>query len=196
MSAVRTPAVRPRRRDERGAVLVEMVIALALTSGVLVVATMLFITGLRGNSQVTSTTQATMQAQGVAQGIELAVRNARRISLESCASVNTDCTKVTVWTTLGGDRTCQVWTVSTGAEGTVQTARGTTTPATTTAFGTGTPGATLSFPSAALNAGGKVVGLSYVVTYPSDTKPVRVSGTVRSRTPRDTTSPTTCGLPA
>lgn len=185
-----------RARDERGAVLVEMVIAMALTSGVVAIATAIFISGLTGNRQVTTTTHATMQGQGVAQAVELAVRNARRIRLDDCTALNTDCTRLTVWTTLGGDRTCQVWTASTGTAGTVQSARGATAPGTLAPFGAGTAGATVRFPSAVLDANGKVVGVSYEVTYPSETRPVTVSGTVRSRTPHDTASPTTCGTAA
>ena len=173
--------------------LVEMIIALALTSGVLVLATTLFITGLRGNTQVVTTTQATMQAQGVAQGVERAVRNARRIALTDCASTNTNCSTITVWTTLAGDQSCQVWTVD---DGTIHSARGATAAGTPAPYGTGIDGASIAFGTAVLDTGGRVVGVTYEVTFPSDTRPVTVSGTVRSRTPRDITAPTTCGIAA
>lgn len=202
MSGVRTSvtrllrAGRARRRDERGIALMEMMIAIALTAGVLTIGTSMFISGLRSNAQVVTTTQATMQAQGVGQGIERAVRNARRIKLENCVSGTTDCTKITVWTTLGGERACQVWATSSGANATIQFAQGSAMPGGLADYGAGTDGASVTFGSALLDGAGHPIGVTYAVTYPSETKPVRVTGTVRSRTPYDTTSPTTCGIAA
>lgn len=175
---------RRRVHDERGLTLIELVVAMVLVSGVFAIAAAIFAIALRGDSQVHTTTQATAQAQGVAQGIERAVRNAQRIDVSGST--------LTVWTTLEGNGACQQWSM---ADGTIKVAKGSTTLGTPATFGTGTAGASVSFPSTVTH-GGRIIGVSYVVIYPSDTKPVEVSGTVRSRTPYDDTSPTTCGLPA
>lgn len=182
MTTVR--CVRHRLRDERGMTLIELVVAMAMVTGIFWIATSIFLSAMRGDRQVSTTAHATMQAQGVAQAIERAVRNAQRIDVSG--------TTLTVWTTLAGNHTCQQWAV---ASGTVTHAQGSTTLGSAAKYGTGTAGATIAFPSTILS-GGKIVGVEYVVTYPSDTRPVEVSGKVRSRTPHDATSPTTCGLVA
>lgn len=176
---------RCRRSDDSGFSLIEMVIALSLVSGVFVIGTSLMLTAFRGNDQVNTTTQSTMQAQGVAQGLERAVRNGRRINV----SGNT----LTVWTTLAGNQACQRWSV---ADGFIKVARGTNSIGPAANFGPATQGATLSFPSTETDGNSKVVGVTYEVTFPSDTRPVKVAGTVRSRTPHDSTATAAnaCGL--
>ena len=180
----------PRRtRDQQGFSLVELIIAISLLGGVAMIAASIFTTALRGDQQVHSTTQATMQAQTIAQGIERTVRNGQRISVSG--------TTLTAWTTLMGTRNCQRWSLAgSGATATIQFAEDSTTPGASTNF-TGSAaikGAALTLTD--VTASGRV-GVSYVVTLPSETKSVTLRGTVRSRTLQDTTTtvgPATCGL--
>ena len=183
---LRQRATAPRLRgDEAGFSLIEMVIALSLVSGVMLIGTTLLIAALRGNDQVNTTSQATTQAQGVAQGIERAVRNARRIEIVDDT--------LTVWTTLAGDQTCQKWS---GAGTAVTVAQGATSPGMLSKYGAGNDGAALSFPSTETDSDDKVIGVTYAVTVDSETRPVKVTGTVRSRTPHDSTTAaaSACGL--
>lgn len=180
------------RRDEQGFSLVELIISMALVTGVFAIASSIFVTGLRGDAQVHTTTQATMQAQAIAQGIERSVRNAQKMTPTSGTG-----STLAVWTTLGGTRQCQKWT-QTGSGGTskIEFGQDSTMPTATTPWaGSGAiAGATLSVTPAI--AGGRAT-VSYVVTLPSKSRPVTVSGTVRSRTPLSTAaanSSTTCGL--
>lgn len=189
MRLQRLPARHGRRRDEQGYSLVELVIAISLMGGVALMAASIFIAALRGDKQVHTTTQATMQSQTIAQGIERTVRNALRISV----SGNT----LNAWTTLSGDRTCQRWSLAgTGANATVQFAQASTTPGGSTDF-TGSAaikGAALTIID--VSTSGRV-GVRYEVRLPSETETVLLRGTVRSRTLQDTTTvagPATCGL--
>lgn len=173
---------RRRTHDERGITLIELVVAMVLVSGVFAIAAAIFTIALRGDSQVHTTTQATMQAQAIAQGIEKSVRNAVRIHIAGST--------LTVGTTLDGARTCQQWSLAgSGGTATIQFAQGSTTPGSATDFaGTAAiKGATLT-----LAATGSGAGVIYAVSLPSKTRPVEVSGTVRSRTPQVVTS--MCGL--
>ena len=179
-----------RTRDEAGFSLVELVITVALMAGVTAIAAAIFVAGLRGDKQVHTTTQATIQAQSIAQGIEKSVRNARRITITSGPTLK-------AWTTLSGTSRCQQWSLNgSGANAVAAFTKSSNTitgPGTNWAGSAAIKGATLAMTE---QPGGRVE-VSYTVTIPSETRPVKVVGTVRSRTLKDTATvagPATCGL--
>jgi Tfp pilus assembly protein FimT len=191
-------------RDERGVSLIELVIYLVLLSGIAIIATNLFLITNRSEKQVLSSTQATVNAQGIAQGIERSVRNAFRVQLSNCVTnspVPTNCTELLSWTTLAGDSTCQAWRLSTATPAFIEKASGATSVGSFAPFGTGVTGATLSLTYIQHNgsASSYYDGVEYVVSFPYGDagKAVTVKGRVTSRTPHNTiASVSTCGTAA
>lgn len=163
--------------DDSGLSLIELLIALLVSVIVVVAAATILVNSWLTQEDVTSTTEATTRGQVMGSAIERAMRNAKDFTVSPS---DADGTELRVWTSLGGDLTCQAFQLATG-EARIVTRSGTL-PAVTSwgnwQVGVGKQGATPYF-----QRSGSTVTYSFELA--TDSAPVPISGQAKMRTIHD-----------
>lgn len=97
--------------DDSGLGMIELIVALLVSSIVLIAAASILVNSWLTQQDVTTTTQATNRGQLMGAAIERAMRNAKDLQV---SPTDDNGTELRVWTSLGGDRTCQGFQLTTG----------------------------------------------------------------------------------
>lgn len=163
--------------DESGLSLIELLIALLVSVIVVVAAVTILVNSWLTQEDVTSTTEATTRGQVMGSAIERAMRNAKDFAV---APSDEDGTELRVWTSLGGNLTCQAFQLITG-EARIATTSGIL-PAVSSwgdwQEGVGQQGSTPYFE----RSGNTVI---YSFQLATDSAPVPISGQAKMRTIHD-----------
>lgn len=99
------------RNMESGFSLVELIIALLVSMIVIIGAATILVNSWLTQQDVTSTTEATTRGQLMGSTIERAMRNAKGFQLTPS---DDSAIELRVWTSLGGNRTCQAFQLDVG----------------------------------------------------------------------------------
>lgn len=97
--------------DDSGLSLIELIVAMLVSTIVLVGAAMILANSWLTQGDVTSTTEATTRGQLMGSTIERAMRNAKDFIVSPS---DDDATELRVWTSLGGNKTCQAFQLAAG----------------------------------------------------------------------------------
>ncbi len=101
----------PQGRDDAGLSLIELIVSLLVSTIVLLGTATVLVNSWLTQADVTSTTQATTRGQLMGATIERAMRNAKDFVV---APSDDSATELRVWTSLGGDKTCQAFRLDVG----------------------------------------------------------------------------------
>jgi Tfp pilus assembly protein FimT len=145
--------------DDSGLTLVEIVIYMLLATIVGTIVVSMFIGTIKGQDQITSTTEATTRGQVAAQSIEKAIRNS------TASSVSGDGKTLMVLTTLS--KQCQGWRLS-GTDLQISTNNAMTT------WKTFATGVTPASGTAVFGYSGSTI--TYGFSLATDTRPVKLTG--------------------
>jgi Tfp pilus assembly protein PilW len=163
--------------DETGLSLIELIVALLVSVIVVVAAVTILVNSWLTQEDVTSTTEATTRGQVMGSAIERAMRNAKDFTV---APTDDNGTELRVWTSLGGDLTCQAFQLASG-EARIVTTSGPL-PAITGwgdwQDGVGQQGVTPYF-----QRSGNTLAYSFELA--TDSAPVPISGQAKMRTIHD-----------
>lgn len=106
--------------EEAGLGLIELLVAMFVAAIVVIAAASILVNSWLTQEDVTSTTQATTRGQVMGSAMERALRNAKDIQV---LPTEANGTELRVWTTLGGQQTCQGFQLTTGTA-TIATSNG------------------------------------------------------------------------
>lgn len=163
--------------DNSGLSLIELVVALLVSTIVLIGAATILANSWRTQGDVTSTTEATTRGQLMGSTIERAMRNAKDFIVSPS---DDNATELRVWTSLGGNKTCQAFQLATG-EARIASSAGTLPDVST--WGDWELGVQQQGTTPFLQRTGNTV--TYTFQLETDSAPVPISGQAKMRTIHD-----------
>jgi hypothetical protein len=163
--------------DEAGLSLIELIVAMLVSTIVVIASATILVNSWLTQQDVTTTTEATTRGQLMGSTIERAMRNAKDFVV---APADDEATELRVWTSLGGASTCQAFQLATG-EARITMSAGALADVST--WGQWEDGVSKQGSTPFFQRTGNTVTYSFTLT--TESAPVAISGQAKMRTIHD-----------